>query len=61
MATAKSIFRSKTFWANALALISILGAQPWIATNPNLVSVIGIATTVANVALRLITSEPVKL
>jgi hypothetical protein len=61
----KSIFLSKTFWANALtflvALAGLLQGQEWIANNPTVVSAIVMAVGVMNVFLRAITDEPVKI
>jgi hypothetical protein len=61
----KSIFTSKTFWANALtflvALAGLLQGQEWIANNPTVVSAIVMAVGVMNVFLRAITDEPVKI
>ena len=59
---AKSIFLSKTFWFNILALI-VLVAKPFgfadFQADPDLESYALVIVTVVNVALRLLTDKPV--
>lgn len=60
----KPWYLSKTVWANVLAaVVAMLGAlagQDWIAAHPEWVAGIALATSIINVALRFVTSEPVK-
>lgn len=58
----KSLFASKTFWANALSIVSMIALAaghpiPFI-DNPE---AIGVVTSVVNIGLRLVTKEPVKV
>jgi len=61
----KSIFASKTFWANlGLAFISVataLQGTELIAQNPALVAAIGVGVGIVNVLLRLVTSNRVSI
>jgi hypothetical protein len=63
----KSIFASKTFWLNVLSLVSMVATatgSPYalLLSDPQTQTmVIGGVTTVANIALRAVTSKPVKL
>lgn len=63
----KSIFKSKTFWANALSLGALLAtasghpAAALIADPATQAQVIGVGTAVANLILRLVTSQPVRV
>lgn len=56
---------SKTFLANAaLTVVSVLTAlqgQEWVVDHPQLIGVIGAIVGVANVVLRLVTSQPVTI
>lgn len=56
----KSIYTSKTFWANVLAAILAVLALPEVnLLSPTLLPYIGMLTAVGNVLLRRITEEPV--
>jgi hypothetical protein len=59
----KSLFVSKTFWINALTGITVLAASPQItdALGPDGLKWVLIAQSVANVLLRLLTSQPVSV
>ena len=63
----KSIFASKTFWANMISMVAMVATatgQPWAAllSDPQTqATVIGGVTTAVNIGLRLVTKEPVKL
>lgn len=63
----KSIFASKTFWANAVSMLCMIATatgSPYaiLLSDPQTQAmVIGGATTVANIALRAVTKEPVKV
>lgn len=60
----KSVFRSKTFWFNLLAL-AVLVANEFgfgeFQADPNLESYALVIVTVVNIVLRLVTKQPVKL
>lgn len=55
---------SKTIWANVIsAAVAVLGAlagHEWIATHPEWVAGLVLASSVLNVVLRFLTTEPVK-
>jgi hypothetical protein len=61
---AKSIFLSKTFWFNLLALV-VLVAKPFgfgdFQADPDLESYALVIVTLVNIVLRLLTKETVKL
>ncbi len=63
----KSIFASKTFWTNAIslaAMIATASGSPYalLLSDPQTQAmVIGGVTTVANIVLRAVTKEPVKV
>jgi len=63
----KSIFYSKTFWTNIIslaAMVATASGSPYalLLSDPQTQAmVIGGATTVANIALRAVTKEPVKV
>ena len=55
----KSIFKSKTFWLNAVAIGCSVGGQfPLPEVNPNVT--MGVVAS-ANIVLRLLTKQPVGL
>lgn len=64
---AKSIFVSKTFWANIVGLAAVIipmtgyGLPPEIATPEAQAQVVGFLMALANIVLRVFTTEPVKL
>ncbi len=54
----KSLFKSKTFW---IAIIqAIVGIIVAVFTNFGLIAYITVAKSVADIAIRLITKEPIK-
>lgn len=61
----KSIFRSKTFWANAVSILALVGtasghpAAVLLSDPATQAQAVGVVTAIVNVALRLITKEPV--
>ena len=60
---AKSVLASKTIWVNVLAtviagLVAIQDLQ-WVQDNPTAAVVFALVLSVANVVLRLVTSQPV--
>lgn len=57
----KSLFASKTFWVNALTAVTVLAATPQLTDTlgPDTLKYLLLAQSVANVLLRLITTEPV--
>lgn len=63
----KSIFSSKTFWTNVISLacmIATASGSPYaqvLGDEQTQAAVIGGITTVANIALRAVTKEPVKI
>ena len=63
----KSIFASKTFWTNIISLACMVATStgsPYaiLLSDPQTQAmVIGGVTTVANIALRAVTDQPVKL
>lgn len=63
----KSIFASKTFWANCVSLITTIlvitghGLPVALATPEAQATVIAGVSGVANIVLRLVTKEPVKV
>jgi len=65
MNDSKSIFQSKTFWANlGLAVVSVataLQGTELVAQHPALVSAIGVGIGIVNVLLRLVTSNKVSI
>lgn len=63
---AKHLFRSKTFWVNALSFVVAAGAAipgsplgPLVAAHPGLAAGLAAAVGVANILLRIITDQPV--
>lgn len=61
---AKGLFKSKTFWVNALTAVAGIAAffqgSELIATNPQVVAGIGTFLGIVNVLLRLVTKEAIK-
>lgn len=58
----KSIFKSKTLWANVLAGILIIAQEIGGVTPANLdAGTQGVILSVVNIILRLITKQPVKI
>jgi hypothetical protein len=61
----KSIFQSKTFWINAITavagILTTIGGSDLIQQNPQAAGVMAIVIGVANVLLRLVTKQPVKV
>lgn len=61
----KSIFRSKTLWANLLggvvALVTSVTNSDLIADNPEYAAYAATAMAVLNLVLRMVTKEPVKV
>lgn len=61
----KSIFKSKTIWANliggAVALLGTLSNSDLVAENPELAAYFTTGMAVLNLFLRLVTKEPVSL
>lgn len=61
----KSIFASKTFWVNALTSVITMGTylvdSSFFVNNPEFVAIAGTVIGALNVALRLITKEPVSI
>lgn len=59
----KGLLKSKTFWVNALtAVVSVatyFQGSEILASNPEIVALIGTGIGVVNVVLRLITKEPI--
>jgi FtsH-binding integral membrane protein len=60
----KSLFASKTFWLNAVGLVVLVATaltnHPWVQSNPNTAYIVGAVLTVANIALRYVTSKPIE-
>jgi hypothetical protein len=60
----KSIFASRTFWLNfittAVAMLTLLAGQEWIAEYPKVTAAIGVALGLLNIALRWVTVDTVK-
>lgn len=60
----KSIWKSKTWWVNALTLTvsvaTVVAGSDIVAAYPRAVAVIGSVVAAANMALRLITKVPVE-
>ena len=63
----KSLFVSKTFWANAVATVAFLlsitghGLPVDIATPEAQAQVVGLIMSIVNIVLRTVTKEPVKV
>jgi len=61
----KSIFASRTFWVNfittAVAMLTLVAGQEWIAEYPKVTAAIGVALGLLNIALRWVTVDAVKL
>lgn len=61
----KSILKSRTFWVNALTLVAgvsgYLIGQDLIQDNAQLVAILASVQGAVNIALRLVTDEPVRL
>jgi hypothetical protein len=59
----KGLFRSKTFWVNAITAIVSVGTYltntDVVANNPEVVAIGGTVLGVLNVLLRLLTKEPI--
>ncbi len=60
----KGIFQSKTFWINAITTAIALGTtfagQDYVANNPSYTTGIFAGIGVLNIALRVITNQPIK-
>ena len=60
----KSPLASKTVWVNVLTLAIAVAAavqgQDWIAANPQVTAIIGAVVGGLNIALRFLTSKPIK-
>lgn len=60
----KSILKSRTFWVNALTLsvatAGFISGHEIIAANPQIVAGMGVLVGIMNIALRFITTEPIK-
>ncbi len=60
----KSVLKSKTVWVNLLVIAagvaSYVAGHELVADNTALVSVLGVVVGVVNVALRFVTTDPVK-
>jgi len=60
----KSPLASKTIWVNVITLVVTLAAaaqgQDWIAQNPQVTAILGAVIGGLNIALRFITSKPIK-
>ena len=64
MEQAKSIFYSKTFWFNVVALIVLVAGSFGFneaELSPNLETYALVIVTVVNLLLRLVTKQPVKI
>jgi hypothetical protein len=61
----KSIFKSKTIWANLIgggvALLTALTNSDLVADNPEYAAYAATAMAVLNLVLRMVTKEPVKV
>lgn len=61
----KPVTASKTVWVNAitfaLAVLALLVGQDWVKDHPQWVAWIGIATSVLNVILRMVSNQAVTL
>ncbi len=61
----KSMFRSKTFWINAITavagVLTTLGGSELIQDNPQVAGIAATVIGVVNVILRLVTKEPVSI
>lgn len=60
----KSVFKSRTMWTNLLVLAAgvagYLGGHDIIAEYPQVVAILGAIVGGINIALRFVTTEPVK-
>jgi hypothetical protein len=60
----KSIFKSKTFWVNAITLaagmVACIAGSDLIVEYPQIVALMGVLQGAVNIALRLVTSQPIK-
>ena len=61
----KPILASRTFWINlasgAVALVTAVAGQSWVADNPALAAVSVAVLSVLNIGIRFLTDQPVKL
>lgn len=58
----KPWYKSKTVWFNFItvfgAMIASISEQDWVKQNPNILLVVGAAASFINLALRMVTNEP---
>lgn len=58
----KSIFKSKTFWANTIALAASVATAMGVDIGPDVqASLVGGVMAVVNIALRFVTNKPVNI
>jgi hypothetical protein len=60
----KSLFASKTFWANAITLVAgvvgYVAGQAWIQDNASVLAVLVAVQGAMNIVLRFVTTQPIK-